>query len=65
MPSMLYVRSLAACTVFNSSLHGGRPVLIVLGSNMIHSSGYSVSKTAEILDYSVAGASWQESKFIF
>ena len=61
MPSMVYERFGAACTVFNSSLHGGRPVLIVVGSRR----GPSVSKTAEILDYTVLGASWQESNFIF
>ena len=65
MPSMVYERSGAACTVYNSSLHGGRPVLIVLGSSEWSASGYSVSKTAEILDYTVLGASWQESNFIF
>ena len=53
LPSMVYERSNAACTVFNSSLHGGRPVLIVVGSG-----GWS--STAEILDYTVANASWQE-----
>ena len=62
MPSMVYRRSGAACTVFNSSLHGGRPVLIVVGGEFIWN---SASKTAEILDYTVAGASWQESNFIF
>ena len=65
MPSMVYERSGAACTVYNSSLHGGRPVLIVVGSHWFSPSGYSVSKTAEILDYTVEGASWQESNFIF
>ena len=53
MPSMVYERYGAACTVYNSSLHGGRPVLIVVGSG-----GWS--STAEILDYTVANASWQE-----
>ena len=62
MPSMVYNRFGAACTVFNSSLHGGRPVLIVVGGEFIWN---SASKTAEILDYTVAGASWQESNFIF
>ena len=64
MPSMVYERSGAACTVYNSSLHGGRPVLIVVGS-WEWGSGYNGSKTAEILDYTVLGASWQESNFIF
>ena len=63
MPSMVYERVGPACTVYNSPLHGGRPVLIVVGSNSI--SGNSESKTAEILDYTVEGASWQESNFIF
>ena len=62
MPSMVYNRFGAACTVFNSSLHGGRPVLIVVGGEFIWN---SASKTAEILDYTVAGASWQESNFTF
>ena len=65
MPSMVYGRYGAACAVFNSSLHGGRPVLIVVGSGEIKGSGWSASKTAEILDYTVSGASWQESNFIF
>ena len=65
MPSMVYERSGAACTVFNSSLHGGRPVLIVVGSSGWSSVGFSVSRTAEILDYTVSGATWQGSNFIF
>ena len=65
MPSMVYGRSGAACAVFNSSLHGGRPVLIVVGSSGWSSVGFSVSRTAEILDYTVSGATWQGSNFIF
>ena len=65
MPSMVYEKSNAACTVFNSSLHGGRPVLIVVGSMEWGSTGFSVSRTAEILDYTVSGATWQGSNFIF
>ena len=66
MPSMVYERSGAACTVYNSLLHGGRPVLIVVGSDSIAYPGWtSISRKAEILDYTVAGASWQESNFIF
>ena len=65
MPSMVYERSGAACTVYNSSLHGGRPVLIVVGSDSIaYPEWNSLSRKAEILDYTVAGASWQESNFI-
>jgi len=66
MPSMVYGRSGAACTVYNSLLHGGRPVLIVVGSRKVldlsrsYISGYPESKTAEILDYTVEGATWQE-----
>ena len=66
MPSMVYERSGAACTVYNSSLHGGRPVLIVVGSDSIaYPVWNSLSRKAEILDYTVAGASWQESNFTF
>ena len=66
MPSMVYERSGAACTVYNSSLHGGRPVLIVVGSDSIaYPEWNSLSRKAEILDYTVAGASWQESNLIF
>ena len=66
MPSMVYERSGAACTVYNSSLHGGRPVLIVVGSDSIaYPEWNSLSRKAEILDYTVAGASWQESNFTF
>ena len=46
MPSMVYERSGAACTVYNSSLHGGRPVLIVAGASVISES--NSSKSAEI-----------------
>ena len=61
MPSMMYERSGAACTVYNSSLHGGRPVLIVVGSDSIaYPEWNSLSRKAEILDYTVANASWQE-----
>ena len=66
MPLMVYERKCAACTVYNSLLHGGRPVLIVVGSDSIAYPGWtSISRKAEILDYTVAGASWQESNFIF
>ena len=56
---MLHKRRSHACTIFNSELHEGRPVVIVAGAW----SG-SGSKTAEILDYTNEGT-WQESNLIF
>ena len=47
-----------ACTIFKSQLHDGRPVAIVAG-------GYGSPKTAEILDFTEDGSTWQESKLIF
>ena len=57
MRSMLYERDLHACTIFESPLHNGRPVAIAAGG--------SKSKTAEVLDYTVAGAFWEISKLLF
>ena len=58
MEPMVHARSSHACTIFNSPVHNGRPVVIVAGS-------YSSPKTAEILDFTQEGSSWQESKLIF
>ena len=56
-PTLLFDRLHAACVVFNSPLHGNRPVVIVAGG---------VSQvTAEILDYTVSGSSWEQSKTHF
>ena len=55
---MRYKRSIHACTIFKSPLHDKRPVAIVAG-------GYGSPKTAEILDFTQDGSTWQESKLIF
>ena len=56
--SMFDARSRHACTIFQSELHGGRPVAIVAG-------GWgSVKNKAEIWDYTQKGTSWVESKII-
>ena len=56
--SMKHARYYHACTIFKSPLHDGRPVAIVAG-------GYGSPKTAEILDFTQDGSTWQESKLIF
>ena len=55
--SMKYARDSHACTNFNCPLHDGQPVAIVAG-------GYGSPKTAEILDFTQDGSTWQESKLI-
>ena len=60
MYSMLHERGYHACTIFKSGLHDGRPVIIAVGS--FAGSG---SKTAEVLDFTKEGATWQESNDIF
>ena len=60
MKPMVHKRRSHACTIFNSALHGGRPIMIVAGSN----SG-SGEKTSEIWDFTKADTSWQESNVIF
>ena len=58
--SIVHWRWNHACTIFNSPAHNGRPVVIVAGGQP--SSAY---KTAEILDFTQEGSTWQESKLIF
>ena len=55
-PSMLNNRSSFACAYFYSRLHGGRPVALAVGGNL---------GRAEVLDYTLEKAKWQESKFAF
>ena len=50
-------RSGCGCTIFNSPLHNGRSVLIVVGGTLSQ-------ENAEIWDYSVEGSKWQTSMFI-
>ena len=60
LKSMLYSREEHACTIFNSMLHDGRPILLVAGSN-----GVLGANKAEFFDYTKEGSSWQESNLIF
>ena len=56
---MVNVRSSHACATFRSALHDGRPIVVVAGS--FTGSG---SKSAEILDFTKEGTSWQKSNII-
>ena len=52
-PEMNYARYYHACGIFNSSLHGGRPLLVVAG-------GLTEGKhNSEYLDFTVSGSQWQ------
>ena len=55
----VHKRENAACTIFRSQLHGGRPVAIVAGSTV--SPGW---QSSEIWDYTIQGSTWEESKLI-
>ena len=57
-PSLNYVRRDAGCTLFNSALHNGRPVVLAAG-------GYTTD-TAEVYDYTNANQ-WETSiiHFVF
>ena len=57
--SMVHKRENHACTIFNSPIHEGRPVVIVAGSRW----GSSIYKTSEIWDFTKDGTTWEESKF--
>ena len=54
-PSTLEKRSYIACTIFNSPLHGNRPIVLAAG-------GYDVSVRAEIFDYTITNE-WQTSMY--
>ena len=60
LKSMIYSRRYHACTIFNSILHEGRPILLSAGSWT-----GSGENTAEIFDFKKEGSSWQESNLIF
>ena len=51
-PSMSYKREHAACTLFHSPLHNGRPVVLAAGGRN--------QATAEVYDYTIANQ-WQTS----
>ena len=58
MESMLHKRDRHACTIFKSGLNDGRPVIIVAG-------GWGPGpQTAEVLDFTMEEAAWQESNDI-
>ena len=52
-PSLSYDRDQAACTLFKSPLHNGRPVVL--------SAGGSSQATAEVYDYTNPNSQWQTS----
>ena len=53
-PSLLYQRYYAGCTLFMSPMHQNRPVVLAVG-------GHGQSN-AEVLDYTITNAAWEESK---
>ena len=53
-PSTLEKRYYHACTLFNSPLHGNRPIVLAAGGDGL--------VTAEIYDYTITNE-WQESKY--
>ena len=59
MPDMVHDRAYHACSIFRSPAHNGRPVAIAAGA--WDGTG---SNTAEVLDYTITGSSWQLSKHI-
>ena len=57
LPSLTSKRtSVFGCAVFNSSFHGGRPVVLAAGGKY--------QATAEILDFTQPGSTWSQSKII-
>ena len=66
MESMLNARSNHACAIFESTLHEGRPVIIVAGGDASYStSGKEGLDSAEVWDFTMEDSSWQESNLIF
>ena len=62
-PDSLHDRYSHGCTVFNSTLHNGRSVVIVAG-------GYSNSnlvgiRISEVWDYTRENSTWEERKYMF
>ena len=54
-PRMLHGRFNHGCAVYNSPLHGNRPVAIVAGG--------SADSKAEVLDFTLDNPSWESSKY--
>ena len=59
-PRPQYGRYYAACAVFNSPLHGNRPVVVVAGGN--HYYGAPNVRNSEVLDYTNPNANWEICK---
>merc|ERR1712228_58124 len=53
-PDLINARSEHGCGVFNSKMHGGRPVIAVAGS--LGANGY---KNSEYWDINLPGSKWQ------
>ena len=64
-PQMVHERWNFACTIFNSPAHNGRPVVIVAGWVSGAQENIFGEDTPEIWDFTQAGSSWKQSKFIF
>ena len=59
---MVEPRYRAGCSIFKSSVNGGRPVIIAVGGF----SGFSdLEDTAEVWDFTREGTTWQLSKIKF
>ena len=58
-PYLQYGRYNHACAVFNSPLHGNRPVVLVTGGASTGNRGYKT----EVLDYTNPSAEWEESEY--
>ena len=58
----VHKRTDAACTIFRSQLHGGRPIAIVAGSTGAY--GDPETETAEVWDYTIQGNIWEKRKLI-
>merc|ERR1712008_228033 len=53
-PSMIYKRHYHACGIVQSSLHDGRPLLVVAGASF----GDGMDKS-EYFDFTIPGSQWQ------
>ena len=61
-PSMMNARAFFACSTMVSPAHQGRTVAVVAGSFYGDPDGDDGRDTAEILDFTVPGSSWELSK---
>ena len=56
-PSMNHGRYRYGCGIYHSSVHLGRPVIVIAG-------GGDGTKSSEIWDFTVPGSKWQLSKYL-